>query len=414
MNAPITHPRPPVALEVRVVTGAGGGPDKTILNTPRFLEPLGYRTVCAYLHPPDDPGFEQIRTRAASLGAPLVAVEDRGPLDPRVLSELLNLCRRERVSIWHGHEYKSNALGLLLSRFWPMSLVTTVHGWVERTARTPLYYRIDRFCLPRYERVLCVSEDLHRQSLQCGVAPERCLLVENGIDLEQYRRRHSLPEAKQRLGFDPRRLLVGAVGRLSAEKGFDRLIRAAGRLLRDGVDFDLAIVGEGNARPALEAQIAAEGLADRVRLLGFRPDTIDLFQAMDVFALSSFREGLPNVVLEAMALGVPVVATRVAGVPRVIRDGENGVLVEIDDEAGLSAALGRLLADGRLRQRLADAGRLTVESQHSFAARIERIRDIYDEVLRDARHAGKKRPLWGSPWTPTMDRNRGPVSAPTE
>src|SRR5262249_14595914 len=122
--------RPPVVLEVRVVKGSGGGPDKTILNSPRCLAAAGYRTVCAYMHPPGDPGFEQLRQKAERWQAPLVSVPDRGFWDWKVVPLLLNLCRRERVTIWHGHDYKSNLLGLLLRRFWPMRLVTTVHGWV--------------------------------------------------------------------------------------------------------------------------------------------------------------------------------------------------------------------------------------------------------------------------------------------
>ena len=98
-----------------------------------------------------------------------MSVPDRGPWDWRVVTQLLAVCRRERVGIWHGHDYKSNALGLVLRRFWPMRLVTTVHGWVQHTRRTPLYYAIDRLCLPRYESVICVSPDLYDECLARGV-----------------------------------------------------------------------------------------------------------------------------------------------------------------------------------------------------------------------------------------------------
>ncbi|MGL4462000.1 MAG: glycosyltransferase, partial [Planctomycetia bacterium] len=129
----------PFVLHVRVVTGAGGGPDKTVLNSPRYLRPLGYDAVCAFLHPPGDPGVEILRQRADRWDAPTEMIPDRGPLDFESTLHLLNLCRRRRVSIWHGHDYKSNAIGLLLRRFHPMKLVTTVHGWVRHTKRTKLY-----------------------------------------------------------------------------------------------------------------------------------------------------------------------------------------------------------------------------------------------------------------------------------
>jgi glycosyltransferase involved in cell wall biosynthesis len=363
-----------VVLETRVVAGSGGGPDKTILNTPRFLTASGYHTICAYMHPPGDPGFEQLRRKADRCAAPLVSVPDRGPWDWRVVRLLLDICRREQVAIWHGHDYKSNALGLLLRRFRPLRLVTTVHGWVHRTMRTPLYYGIDRLCLPFYERVICVSEDLKERCLRSGVPASRCVLIENGIDAEEFSRWTTRAPGGHRL-------VIGAIGRLSAEKGFDVLIRAVGQLLQRGSDVELLIAGEGDDRPRLEALIAELGLAQRVRLLGYRSDPREVYEALDVFALSSYREGLPNVLLEAMSLEVPVVATRIAGIPRLIRDGENGLLVEPGDVNALADRLAQLLAAPELRSRLGQAGRATIEVGYSFAARMDRVRALYDDLL---------------------------------
>jgi glycosyltransferase involved in cell wall biosynthesis len=390
-----------VVLDARVVSGSGGGPDKTILNQPRFLAPAGYLNLCAYMHPPGDPGFELLRHKAQTWQAPLISVPDRGPLDWRVVPALLRVCRREHVRIWHGHDYKSNLLGLLLRRFWPMRLVTTVHGWVKHTRRTPLYYRIDRFCLPRYEKVICVSPDLEQQCLDAGVPAGRCVLIENAIDLEEFARRRGVEEAKADHRINPARLVVGAVGRLSPEKGFDLLVRAADRLLARGPDLELLIIGDGDERPRLQGLIDELGRGDRIRLLGYRADLRGLYEAMDVFALSSLREGLPNVLLEAMALEVPVAATRIAGVPGLIADGVNGLLVGPGSVDALAQALGRLLADPGLRERLRQAGRETVERRYSFSARMDRIRAVYDELLgrtRDSAAATRILPL--SPHSP--------------
>ena len=372
---------PPVILDARVVTGVGGGPEKTILNSPRFLEPLGYRMLCAYMHPPNDPGFDVLREKAAKYGAPLVSVPDRGAWDWRVVTALLAICKRERVSVWHGHDYKTNALGLLLKRFWPMRLVTTAHGWVQHTSRTPLYYRIDRFCLPRYERVICVSDDLLESCLAVGVPARNCVLLENGIDPTEYARRQTVAEAKAALGLPADGFVVGAVGRLSGEKGFDVLIRSIRALVSRGLDVRLVIVGEGAERANLE-QLARElDVADRVRLAGWRADVRGYFEAMDVFALASIREGLPNVLLEAMALEVPIVSTRVNGVPRLIQDGRNGFLVSAGDGAGLTAALAGLLTNAALREVFRSAGRRTVETRYNFATRMHRLKRLYDELL---------------------------------
>jgi glycosyltransferase involved in cell wall biosynthesis len=337
--------------------------------------------LCAYLHPPGDSGFEVLRARAARCGAPLFAIPDRGAWDWRVVTETLALCKRQKVTIWHGHDYKTNALGLLLRRFWPMRLVTTVHGWVQHTRRTPLYYRIDQLCLPRYERVICVSDDLLEACLGVGVPAKNCVLLENGIDLAEYSRRQGAAEAKAALGFPSEGLLIGGVGRLSEEKGFDVLIRATRTLLSRGLDVRLVIVGEGGERASLE-QLARElGVADRVRLAGWQADVRPYFEAMDAFALSSLREGLPNVLLEAMALGVPVVSTRVNGVPRLVQDGRNGFLVAAGDVEGMTTALAGLLRNAGLRELFGAAGRRTVETRYDFAARIQRLKRIYDELL---------------------------------
>jgi glycosyltransferase involved in cell wall biosynthesis len=372
---------PPVVLDARVVTGSGGGPDKTILNSPRFLGPMGYRMLCAYMHPPHDPGFEVLRKNAERYEAPLVSIPDRGAWDWRVATEALAACKREGVAVWHGHDYKTNALGLLLKRFWPMRLVTTVHGWVKHTARTPLYYRIDQLCLPRYERVICVSDDLLEACLAAGVPARNCVLLENGIDAAEYARARTVAAAKAELGFPIESLLVGAVGRLSEEKGFGALIRAVHALVTRGLDVSLVIVGEGGERKDLERLARELHLGGRVRLPGWQADVRPYFEAMDVFALSSLREGLPNVLLEAMALEVPVVSTRVAGVPRLVQDGRNGLLVNAGDLEGLTTALSGLLRNAELRALFRETGRRTVETRYGFATRMRRLKRVYDELL---------------------------------
>ena len=390
---PLTpHPSPPgergaqlpVVFDTRVVTGSGGGPDKTILNSPRFLEPLGYKMLCGYLHPPGDPGYADIEAKAAKYNAPLISIPDRGPTDLKVVSGLLKVCREHNVRIWHGHDYKTNALGLALRPFHKMKLVTTVHGWVHHTARTPLYYKIDKFCLKRYERVYCVSPDLVEACLAAGVNKSKLVLLENGIDTEEYTRRKSTSEAKAALNLSSDRLHVGAVGRLEPEKAFDLLIRAVHELNVAGVGVNLTIVGEGHDRPRLEALIAELKLSERVQIVGWQSDVRRWFEAMDVFALSSRREGLPNVLLEAMALGVPCVATRIAGIPRLIADGESGRLIPPDDLPALVAALREVLTSEATREQYRTAGRATIEARYSFATRMQVLKEEYDALLNRA------------------------------
>ncbi|MFY8199475.1 MAG: glycosyltransferase [Pirellula staleyi] len=368
----------PLILHVRGVTGFGGGPEKTILNSPRFLQNLGYRCECAYMHPPFDKGIQQLMKRAAVANAELVSVHDRGAWDWRVLTRLIGYCRQKRVAIWHGHDYKSNLFGLVARRFWPMKLVTTLHGWVEHTRRTPLYYAIDRRCLPYYDEVICVSDDLYQSALKFGVLPNRCRLIHNAIDTEDFRRAAS-NATDSATATGP--IVLGAMGRLSHEKGFDLLVRAIAELNAEGTQCHLRIAGEGPQRNDLMQLIVDLKIDSSIKLLGQVNDVKSFFETSDAFVLSSRREGLPNVLLEAMAMQVPVVATRIAGIPRLIDSGVNGILIEPESVDELKQGIRQLTKNRELCRQLAAAGRQTIEQSFSFQKRMERVAAIYDHLL---------------------------------
>jgi len=378
----VNHLRGRTVLHVRVVTETGGGPEKTILNSPAHLEKRGYRGVCAYLHPPHDPGFAEIQKRARELDVDLISVPDRGPWDLRVVWQLLKLCREKKVTIWHGHDYKSNAIGLLIRLFHRMQLITTVHGWVVHSRRSRLYYWIDLICLRFYRRIVCVSEDLLQSCVNAGVPSARCVLVENAIDTTVYASMNN-PHVKfhrEHIQLPDNCYVIGSVGRLSEEKGFNFLIDAVDRLITGGHNIALVIVGEGAARGDLEAQIQRLQLADRVHLVGYQSNTIDLYRTMDLFVLASLREGLPNALLEAMAMQVPVVVTRVGGIPQVIRDHENGVLVEPGDAKVLANAMREMIVNRDRATEMARRARETVEQNYSFEYRMDKMVQLYAEL----------------------------------
>jgi glycosyltransferase involved in cell wall biosynthesis len=371
-----------LVLHTRVTIGAGGGPEKTIVNSPCFLANQGFPMLCAYMRAPGDEDFDLLLDRASVTGATIIPVDDSGPFDWRIIQRFNAICREHRPSIWHGHDYKSNFVGLFANRAHPMRLITTVHGYVEKTLKLRLSYGLDRFVLRNYDHVICVSEDLHELMLERGLSPEKCTYVPNGIDIEEFRRTEPSDKAKERAGVAPGRLVFGAVGRLSPEKGFDLLIEAFQEAqARTKVDCELWIAGTGLEHGRLARMIEDLELGDRAKLLGFRSDLNELFHAMDGFILSSLREGIPNVVLEAMAYSVPMVCARVAGVPNVVDDEEQGLLVDCGSAPALVPALERLMADGKLRARLASSARTRVEQRHSFAHRMERVKEIYEQVL---------------------------------
>lgn len=366
-------------LHLRTVTGRGGGPEKTLLNSHRYIGD-GYHLRLAYIRPINDPLYDLPR-RAAQAGATLIDIPERFGADPRTLWRLAAEIRSSRPAVLHAHDYKTNVLAVLLGRIFKMRVVTTLHGYGLGGGRLKMYYRVERWALKRMHSIVVVSDDLQDYVLRLGIPPSRCKVVENAVDVDAFRRTMTTAAAKQRLGVRGDRLLVGAVGRLCAEKGFDRLIEAFHAAITIHGGADLVIIGEGEERATLAALIKRLGCCDSVHLIGYQADTIAWYQAMDVFVLSSVREASPNVVLEAMALEVPVAAMRIAGVPKVITDDESGLLIAPGDFEGMIRALDRLLTDEELRGRFAAAGRKTIEARYSFNARMCKIRGIYDELL---------------------------------
>jgi len=386
----------PFVLHTRIITGVGGGPEKTILNSPRFLQSHGIDSACLFMHPPGDDGFAEVESRAERAGAEVISVPDSGPIDFGAIRECIRVCRERNVTVWHGHDYKSNAIGLIVNRFHRMKLVTTVHGWVLQTKKTPLYYWVDRTSLRWYDRVICVSQDLFERCAATAIREDRLSLIQNAIVVEDYERTIPQAEAKARFGISSNRFLLGACGRLSPEKGFDLLIQAVRNVVAEGQDVGLLIAGEGPAHDELQTHIENAGLTDRVQLVGFLSDPRELFQAIDLFVLSSLREGLPNVVLEAMATGVPVLATRVAGIPAVMTHEQDGFIVDTGDVRQLEAGLRRCLDEDELRVRIAAGGKQKVVADLSFSRRMERIANVYGS-LDGIRPAISNRALIGAP-----------------
>lgn len=366
-------------VHLRTVKGQGGGPEKTILNSPRFIGP-GYEMSLVYLRPRRDPAYD-LPTRASQLGVDLIDIPETGPFDPRALWQLVQLVRASKPDILHAHDYKTNVLAIALRRWCDAVAMTTMHGSGVWGRRVALYYRLDRWSLPRMDFVVAVSPDQYETAMSYGVCPSRCTMIHNAIDGAHFRRTMDASLVRNRLGLPLDRVIIGAVGRLSREKGFDNLIAAVHLAAQKGQNLHLIIAGDGDERIPLTQLIAKLGCHDRVQLLGHRSDIIELFHCMDIFVLSSHREALPNVVLEAMALEVPVIATRVAGVPDVIQDQQNGLLTDPGDCHALADSITQLAENRSLRARLSAAARKTIEERFSFAHRMEKMRDVYDRVL---------------------------------
>ncbi len=370
----------PLILHTRVVTGSGGGPDKTIRRSAQYADRRRVRIASAYIYPHHDPGMATLQKNARREGCPLWAIGESGAADPRPLRTLLQLCRYLGVSVWHGHDYKSNLYGLLLRRWWPMKLVTTVHGWTWHTTRTRFYYHIDNRCLRHYDHVIAVNAALAQHCRAQGVRPDRLSHIPNAIELKGYEPAGNTIAARRRMGIGQDRLVIGIVSRLSVEKGVDRAIGVLARLRRNWPNAQLHLVGDGPQRGQLGQLASKLGVRDAVRFWGWQNHVKTLYRAMDVLLVPSHTEGLPNVVLEAMAMGIPVAATDVGGVGDLLDHGRCGVILSQDPQTWPSR-LSYLLASDERRTTITRLARTRIEDHYTFDQRMHRVLGVYQRVL---------------------------------
>ncbi len=303
----------------------------------------------------------------------------RRPFDwsaARILHEYLN---ERRPDVVHSHKYKTTFYALLSRRNTSCRLVATYHNWLYDTLPLRFYAALDKRLARYCDAVIGVSGPV-TQELRRHVPAYKVSHIGNGIDTGIYRPLMPRADAKRDLGLSGK-TLVGFVGRLSADKGISHLLQALAAMpASHAAPVHAVIVGDGEHRGAIESEARALGLIDRVHFLGNRRDTPLLYTAFDVFVLPSRREGFPMVLLEAMACGLPVIATRVGDIDRIIEHGVSGLVVEPADTAALQQALQTVLAEPDRAQRMGTAARERVERRFSSARMAREYLAIYQSV----------------------------------
>ena len=223
---------------------------------------------------------------------------------------------------------------------------------------------------------IAISEGVRRVLLAGGIPETRVCVVMSGIDLGKFDGLRPRDVVRAELGLGPNTLAVGNVAALAPHKAQSDLLHAAAVVLVARDDVRFFVVGEGALRAELEALAAGLGIGDRVVFTGFRPDALDLLRAFDLFVMSSYLEGLGTSIMDAQALGVPVVATRTGGIPELVEDGVTGLLAEPRNPEALAGAILRILGDERLRSACADAARVQ-SSRYDYRTMVYKTLDAY-------------------------------------
>jgi glycosyltransferase involved in cell wall biosynthesis len=295
--------------------------------------------------------------------------------------ELAQTLERLRPDVLLCHGYKANLLGRIAARWRRLPAVAVSRGWTGESLRVRVYEAVDRLHLRWMDHVVAVSEAQSAKVRRCGVPADRCRVIHNAIDVERFTTPDPTYEGKlRRLFRSPPTRIVGAAGRLSPEKGFEVFADAAARVWRRDASVGFVVFGEGSCRERIARRVAASGFGSSFVLAGFRADLDQFLPFFDLFVLPSFTEGLPNVVLESFAAGVPVVATAVGGTPEVVEDGASGHLVPPGDpDAMAERILDALACQDRLRD-MGLHGRQCVVERFTFTAQARRYRQLFADL----------------------------------
>lgn len=372
-------------LELRNTYKWGGGPDKTILLSAARHNRERVSVVVAYIRDAHDREF-CIAERARANGLTFYEIEERGKFDFRVLREIRDIVVRHNINVIHAHEYKTNLFAYLVRRWlWRrrIALLSTAHGWALTGFRGKLYQRLDLFFVRHFDHLIAVSHATKAAMVKAGVPADRVSVIHNAIDTEEWSPARAATTLREELGLGPAFPVIGYVGRLTPEKDLDVWLRAAALVAEKYPKARFLLIGDGRdgvMREQLEKLTVTLGLAHQVMFLGYRENLIPAYATFDLFLLTSRTEGLPNCVLEAMAMGIPVVTTGVGGAGELVVHGQTGFILRRGDVAGLAQTMLTLIGDDASRRRMGAAGRARVEHDFSFTRRLQRIEDLY-EVL---------------------------------
>jgi glycosyltransferase involved in cell wall biosynthesis len=380
--------RPIRVLELRSVRGTGGGPDKTILLGAAQHDPDIHVTVC-YVRDQRDTIF-QLDQWAARLGVEYVEVDERHSFDFGAWSRLAAAIGDRQIDIVHAHDYKTDLMALWACHRTNTIPLATAHGWAGQSSRERfVYYPVDKKLLGRFPKVIAVSSDIKHQLIRHGADPNRIEVILNTIDPAMFRRDPSRrASARLAVGLPVEGFVIGAVGRLERGKRFDLLIDAFAPVAALRADVFLVIAGGGNLRDDLQARIDRLKIANQCRLLGHYTDIAGLHHAFDLLVQSSESEGTPNVVLEAMAMETPLIATDVGGTRELARDGVHALVIPKHDLRALQRAIEAVLRDQPAAAARAAVARRRVETELSFATRTRRLEAIYRQLAGDRGHGG--------------------------
>jgi glycosyltransferase involved in cell wall biosynthesis len=321
-------------------------------------------------------------SEARKLNIAIEVVPETSPFDLTSVNALRKIFQQREAQIVETHGTKSHFLVSLLWRR-QFSWIAFHHGYTAEDIKIKFYQHFDRWSLRRCDSAVTVCEEFAALLEKRGVRRDRIHIVHNAVESNpHYARLESVEKARRHWNIKPDERVVLSVGRLSPEKGHADLVEAASRIVGRSPAWKIRVIiaGSGPCEKRLKDQADALGLKENVELVGHQSELHGLFAIADVFVLPSLSEGSPNVLLESMAAGVPIISTRVGGVPELLKDSESAILVAPADKNALAVAILELLMNRPLANRLAGAAFERVQVDFSPAKRHENLLNIYAQA----------------------------------
>lgn len=364
-------------MRILQLLSSGGiyGAEKMVANLAKGLDSMGCQSILGvfdnmHVLPSD------VATYMQQQNLPVVVIPCKGKLDGATVDAIRRSVEKYDIGLIHTHGYKTDIYGYLAARNTGLPILATSHLWTRRTTSLRLYAYIDQLVLRRFNHVVAVSSAIASEIRAAGVSPDKISVIDNGIDVDAFRNASSGIAEFRECGMQ----VVGGVGRLVGQKGFDYLLRAVPRILERFPRTKFLIAGDGTERSRLEVLATELNISRQVQFLGARGDMLSVYASFDVFILSSVDEGMPIALIEAMAAAKPVVATRVAAVPKLVIHGQTGLLVEPKNPEAISDAVCLLLENSALRERLGSAARIRIEKQFSSKVMAQRYLELYRQL----------------------------------
>lgn len=367
-------------MRVLHLISSGGmyGAEVMLLNLASAQKRLGCEPILGVFrneHSPHIEVAEQARTR----GLQVEIINCSGRFDYKPLGTIRKVLRKEDISLVHGHGYKSNLYGYFAANALGLPFVATCHLWTGASPGIRFYEFLDSLILRRAHKVIGVSEAISNTLRKSGLSPEKVSTIHNGTDFSSCG--DASPTLRRELGIGER-ILVGSVGRLEEQKGFEYFLRAAREVLSEFPKTQFVVVGEGSLRSRLEALTHELGLGTNVLLVGQRNDMPGVYASFDLFVLASIDEGMPMTILEALALGKPVIATAVGAVEKLVIPEKTGLLAQPRDVPALRDAMLRCLKNPTFARELGRKGEAHVRKSFSAEGMAGNYLEIYRQILR--------------------------------